>query len=75
MTQTFAVALPDPSDRPTLPLWPDTGRLLGLSRQPTYDAARRGEIPTIRIGRKLLVPTAALRRMLLVDPAISGDGA
>ncbi len=61
------VRLPDPRDQPTLNLWPTTGHLLGLSRQSTYDAAARGDIPTIRIGRRLLVPTAALRRMLQLD--------
>lgn len=45
-------------------LWPDTGHMLGLGRNATYDAAARGEIPTIRIGRRLLVPRAALERML-----------
>lgn len=59
--------LPDPQEQPTLNLWPATGQLLGLSRQSTYDAAARGEIPTIRIGRRLLVPTAALRRLLAID--------
>lgn len=61
------VRLPDPREHPTLNLWPTTGQLLNLSRQSTYDAANRGEIPTIRIGRRLLVPTAALYRMLAVD--------
>jgi excisionase family DNA binding protein len=39
-------------------------RELGLSRNAAYEAARRGEIPTIRIGRRLLVPRAALDAML-----------
>jgi hypothetical protein len=38
--------------------------ILGLSRQGSYDAARRGEIPTIRLGRRLLVPVIPLRRLL-----------
>lgn len=58
--------LPDPVDRPTLPLWPDVGQMLGLSRTATYDAARRGEIPTLRFGRRVVVPTAALRRLLAI---------
>ena len=45
-------------------VWPDTGRLLGLSKNSTYEAARRGQIPTIRIGKRLLVPRKALLRML-----------
>jgi excisionase family DNA binding protein len=47
-----------------MPLWPEAGRALGLSRNATYDAARRGEIPTVRFGKLIKVPTAALRRML-----------
>jgi len=73
MTPTDAPArLPDPRAQPTLNLWPATGRLLGLSRQATYDAANRGDIPTIRIGRRILVPTAALARLLCIEP---GDDA
>ncbi len=37
-----------------------TARLLGLGRTAAYDAARRGELPTRRLGRRLLVPVPAL---------------
>lgn len=67
MTTPHNIGLPDPAVQPTLRVWPDTGQALGLSRQSTYDAVARGDIPTIRIGRRLLVPTAALRRMLCLD--------
>ena len=40
------------------------GRLLGVSRNSAYEAARRNEIPVIRLGRRLLVPRAALMRLL-----------
>lgn len=43
---------------------PEAGQLLGLERKTAYNAARRGELPTLRIGRRMLVPTAALLRML-----------
>jgi hypothetical protein len=44
---------------------PDVGRIcFGLSRNGSYDAAKRGEIPTIDIGRLKKVPTALLRRKL-----------
>ncbi len=62
------VGLPDPNERPTLSVYPETARILHLSKASAYAAAERGEIPVIRIGRRLLVPTAALRRMLQVDP-------
>jgi excisionase family DNA binding protein len=37
---------------------------LGISRGKGYDAAKSGEIPTIKIGRRLLVPRVALDRLL-----------
>lgn len=43
---------------------PEAARLLGISRNSLYDAASRGEIPTLKLGRRLLVPAAALARML-----------
>ena len=54
---------------------PEAGRLLGVGRNSAYEAAARGEIPTIRIGRMLRVPKAALKRMLSLDgPASEGQG-
>lgn len=43
---------------------PEAGKLLGLSRGSAYAAAAAGEIPTLRMGKRLLVPIAALDRML-----------
>jgi hypothetical protein len=51
----------------TVPLWPHVGRALGVSRNPVYEAARRGEIETIRIGGRISCPTAPLRKMLGLD--------
>ena len=42
----------------------DVAQLLGLSRWKVYEAIRLGEIPSIRVGRRLLVPTHALRTWL-----------
>jgi len=42
----------------------ETARLLGIGRQLAYDRAKAGEIPVLKIGRRLLVPRAALERML-----------
>ena len=42
----------------------EAARLLGISRGAAYRAAAAGQIPTIRIGRRLLVPTARLLEML-----------
>jgi len=44
---------------------PEAGRrYFNLSRGGSYEAAKRGEIPTIRIGRLIRVPVRALERML-----------
>jgi excisionase family DNA binding protein len=44
---------------------PEAGRRLGIkSRGTAYEAAHRGDIPTIKIGRLLRVPVRALERML-----------
>jgi excisionase family DNA binding protein len=38
---------------------------LGIGRGSAYEAARKGEIPTVKIGRRVLVPLAALERFLI----------
>jgi excisionase family DNA binding protein len=43
--------------------------ILRISRGSAYQAVKTREIPTIRIGRRLLVPLAALERMLAGDTA------
>jgi hypothetical protein len=50
-----------------LPLWPETGEILGLSRGATYAGAARGDIKTVKIGRLKKVPTRWLRRTLGLD--------
>lgn len=43
---------------------PEAGRKLGLGRNAAYEAAARGDIPTIKIGKLLRVPIVAFDRML-----------
>jgi hypothetical protein len=43
-------------------------RYFGLSRNGSYAAAARGDIPTIRIGRRVRVPVRALEQMLDLPP-------
>lgn len=43
---------------------PQAGKRLGIGRNAAYEAARTGQIPTIRIGRRIVVPIVALERML-----------
>ncbi|MCH8014421.1 MAG: helix-turn-helix domain-containing protein [Candidatus Dadabacteria bacterium] len=42
---------------------PEVAKVLGIGRTAAYEAARTGEIPTIRIGKRILVPVAALERL------------
>ena len=52
-------------DEPLTLTVPEAGwRYLGLSRNSSYAAAERGEIPTIRVGRLLRVPVRLMERML-----------
>ncbi len=46
------------------------GEILGVSRRSAYRAVARGQIPTIRLGRRLQVPTAALLRLLGIERAV-----
>ena len=39
-------------------------RYFGLSRNASYAAAQKGQLPIIRIGRLLRVPVRAMERML-----------
>ena len=58
-------------DAPTITV-PLAGQLLGLSRNKAYEAAAKGEIPTIKFGKRIVVPTMPLRRMLgLEDPSLT----
>lgn len=51
--------------KPTVPLWPVTGRALSLGRSATYAAAAKGGIPVLDVGaRQKPVPTAWLRKKL-----------
>jgi Helix-turn-helix domain len=42
----------------------EAGRKLGLGRNQSYEAVRRGDLPTIRIGKRIFVLKAPFDRML-----------
>lgn len=58
--------LPTPQETPTITV-ERAAEALGISRASAYRAAATGDIPTLRIGRRLVVPTAALRRLVGLD--------
>lgn len=43
---------------------PEAGELLGISRAQAYLMVKRGVLPIIRLGRRIVIPTAALNRLL-----------
>lgn len=49
--------------RPTLTV-KEAAELLGIGRNTAYEAVKRGEIPSIRIGSRVVVPRAAFERLL-----------
>jgi excisionase family DNA binding protein len=53
----------------------EAGRWLGISRNSAYEAVKRGEIPTIKIGRLLLVPVAPFERMLGLSVSAGAEAA
>ena len=61
-----ALALDDLEHRITLTV-EETASLLGLGRTAAYEAARRGQIPSRRLGRRVIVPVPALLEWLGAD--------
>jgi hypothetical protein len=54
-----------------LPIWPHAGKALGYrTRSAAYDAVARGDIRTVKLGKKILrVPKRWLDRMVSGDEA------
>jgi hypothetical protein len=64
---------PSVMDQPKTMSVPAAGRVYyDIGRNASYEAARRGEIPTIRIGRLLRVPVAAIERRLAEVASVRG---
>jgi len=42
----------------------EAAKLLGIGRNLAYEGVKRGEIPSIRIGDRILVPRAGIERMV-----------
>lgn len=51
-------------EKPRVKTVTQAGQILGIGRSAAYAAAKRGEIPTVKIGRRIVVPIAALERLL-----------
>ncbi|MCB1489833.1 MAG: helix-turn-helix domain-containing protein [Bauldia sp.] len=42
----------------------EAAEVLGIGRNAAYEAVSRGEIPSIRLGNRILIPRQAIDRML-----------
>ncbi|WP_395158926.1 excisionase family DNA-binding protein [Ilumatobacter sp.] len=60
--------VPDPKDRPTLSVH-EYAALMEVGLSTAYASIEAGQVPVIRIGRRIRIPTAAVRRMLQLDTA------
>jgi excisionase family DNA binding protein len=52
--------------RPTVPV-DVAAELLGISRASAFRAVHRGQLPSIRLGRRIVIPTAGLRALLGIN--------
>lgn len=57
--RTTPIVLPDPKERPTLTV-DAAADILGVDRKTVYAAINSGELPCLRVGRRILIPTAWL---------------
>jgi len=42
----------------------EAARVLGISRAHAYDCVHSGELPSIRLGRRIVIPRTAVERLL-----------
>lgn len=45
----------------------EAAEVLGISRNLAYELVQRGELPSLRLGRRVVVPRAAMERLLGVE--------
>lgn len=57
------MTLPNPKSEPTITVT-RVAELLGVARGTAYQAVRAGAIPSLRIGRRILIPTAKVLTLL-----------
>jgi excisionase family DNA binding protein len=51
----------------------EAAELLGIGRSSCFEAVKRGEIPSVRLGRRILIPKHRLHELLNADtPADEG---
>lgn len=53
----------NPLNSPLLVAVPDAARLLGIGLTFAWELVRSGDLPSVKLGRRVLVPRAALERL------------
>jgi excisionase family DNA binding protein len=66
----MALTMQDLEDRTTVSV-EEAATVLGISRRTAYEAIHRGEIPVLRLGRRMVVPVPKLKKMIGVEPTPS----
>lgn len=55
--------LPDPDTEPTISV-DRAAVIIGISRRCAYAAVEHGELPAVRIGKRIVIPTAKFLRQI-----------
>lgn len=66
--------LPDPTVEPTITV-PRAAVIAGVGRRTGYDAVKRGEWPSIHVGRSIRIPTARFLQELGLDAWVEAQSA
>lgn len=63
MTATAIETNPPASECRTMSVT-EAARILGISRTTAYECVRSGDLPSVRLGGRIVVPTQAVERLL-----------
>jgi excisionase family DNA binding protein len=50
----------------------EAAKILGIGRNSAYQAVARGDIPVIRVGKRLLIPRVQIERLLAGEKSTIG---
>lgn len=64
------MTLDEALSRPTIPVTDAGALFFGLGRNAAYEAAKRGDIPTVQIGGKKMAVVSAIARQLGLETRI-----
>jgi excisionase family DNA binding protein len=59
-------------DQPLTLTVEQAAKLLGIGRSTAYELVRTGDIPSLRLGRRIVVPTAGMAQLCDPHPAPNG---